>query len=131
MDTTVPARSGIVARTRAGLILAAVLGVADLFVSGLPGSSQTGDKPPTSVLVFGAFLGIVTLACLLVVRARWSPGAVRVAAASRALSALGALPGLFAGGVQPSLLAITATWVPLNLLAAGLLLAAPSRSHPS
>ncbi|OHV51364.1 hypothetical protein BCD48_10315 [Pseudofrankia sp. BMG5.36] len=108
-----------------------MLGVGDLLVLGLPGSSADGAKPPTSVLVFGALMGVVTLACVVVARASRSPATARVAAASRALSALGALPGLFTAGVQPMLVALAAAWVLLNLSAVCLLMAPPGRSRTS
>jgi hypothetical protein len=122
---------GLSRRSRAGLIVAGVLAVADLLVLGLPGSSADGTKPPTSVLVFGALMGVVTLACLAITRAPRLAAGARVIAASRVLSALGALPGLFTAGVQPALVALSAAWVLLNLLAAGLLMASPGRSHIS
>ncbi|ONH26565.1 hypothetical protein [Pseudofrankia asymbiotica] len=125
------AGAALTRRTRAGLVLAAVLGVGDLLVLGLPGSSADGTKPPTSVLVFGALMGVVTLACVVIARASRSPATVRVAAASRALSALGALPGLFTAGVHPTLVVLAAAWVLLNLSVVCLLIAPPSRSRAS
>ncbi|OHV35265.1 MULTISPECIES: hypothetical protein [Pseudofrankia] len=120
---------GLRRRARAGLAVAAVLGVADLLVLGLPGSAVDGDKPPASVLVFGALMGVVTLGCLVVAPARRSLVAVWVVAASRVLSGLGAVPALFTAGVQPGLMALAAAWVVLNLLTVCLLVAPlPGRS---
>jgi len=114
------------ARVTAGLAVATLLGVADLLILGLPGSSAAGTKPPTSVLVFDAMLGVATLVGVAFGWAHRWPGATAAVVTGRALSALGDLPGLFTAGAQARLIALAATLAALNLLAV-LLIAWPGR----
>lgn len=77
-----------------GLGLAALLGLADVLTLFTP--APEGDVgPPTGILVLGTILGVITIAGVVVAFRTGGRGAVRVAAGSRALSVLTALPAFF------------------------------------
>ena len=120
-----PARPGTATRT--GLVLAALLGLADLsgpFVVPQPAAGENG--PPMAVLVVGAVLGVVTL---LAVAQTWRTGSrvgARVAAGARIISALTALPAFFAPDVPPALRILAAASVLLTAVVVYLLLRRPA-----
>jgi hypothetical protein len=99
---------------RAGLIIAALLGLVDI-VAAIAGG---GDSPPVPIAILIAALGAGTL---VAVRYGWKGTRIGIAAtaATRTLSALAAVPGFFAGG-PPLVVAtvlVAATALTLALLA--------------
>jgi O-antigen/teichoic acid export membrane protein len=105
---------------RAGLVIAAVLGLADLALPIAGG----GEFPPMPVAIASAALGLVTIVAV-VVGWRGNRVATGTVIAARTLSALGAVPAFFAGGVPaaaPAAAALTVavTVVCVVLLALGL-----------
>ena len=84
----------VTARTRTGLVLAAVLGVADVVSAFFP--TPDGEVgPPLSIVLLGGLLGLVTLAAAAVAWRTGRRGALRVVAGTRVLSAVAALPAFF------------------------------------
>ena len=104
---------------KAGLIIAAILGLLDI---GLIGSG--GDFPPRSVALAAAALGVITLVAVWL-GWRGNRPALTVVIAARVLSALGAVPAFFAADVPVAAqvaagAVIAATVVCVALLARGL-----------
>jgi hypothetical protein len=79
---------------RIGLVLAGVLGVSDIATVGIP-TGDGNDGPPVGVVVVGAVLGALTLACLVPAFRKASRSAIRVIAGARIISAITALPAFF------------------------------------
>jgi hypothetical protein len=121
---TTPALS---TKNKAGLVLAGLLAVADVVgVFTIDQGSVPGEAgPPTGVLVFGAILGVVTLAAA---GYAWRTGnrvGSRVVAGARILSALGALPAFFVEDVPAGLVAGAGVGVVVTIVAVWLVLSPP------
>ena len=102
---------------RIGLVIAAVLGLADI-VAAIAGGGQT---PPMEVAIPTAALGLITL---VAVGYGWQGrrAAVGTVVATRLLSALGAVPAFFADDVPPPFVAAAATILVLTVAAVALLI---------
>lgn len=102
-------------RVRAGLIVLGLCSVSDVAAVGI-----TGDgAPPLAVASAAAVLGLISL--VLVVRAwRQSDAGMRVLTALRAVSAIGAVPALFADDMSSAAIGAATIAVALNVI--GLLL---------
>ena len=86
--------SPISTRTRAGLVLAALLGVADVVSAFFP--TPDGEPgPPLPIVVLGGLIGLATLAAVVPAWRTGRRGALRVVAGTRVLSAISALPAFF------------------------------------
>lgn len=128
-DTT--ARTGSAAaltvRNKVGLGLSALLGLGDLvslLVTPDPGPGENG--PPTSVLIAGTVLGVITL--LAVVHA-WRTGnrvSARIVAGTRILSAITALPAFFASDVPAGFVLTAAAGIVVTVIAVALVLSRPA-----
>jgi hypothetical protein len=106
---------------RTGLIIAAVLGVADIAAAIAGG----GDTPPLPIAIAAVALGLITLvAAGYGWRGRRT--AVGTVIVTRVLSALGAVPAFFADDVPAAFVASAAVLVALTA-AAVVLLVAPLR----
>lgn len=117
------ATTALTTRNRIGIVLATLLGLADLGSLALLGSTPAPgeDGPPDVVLVFSAVMGVLTLvACVLAWRRR-SRGALRVAAVTRLLSAATSVPAFFVDGVPAGLVIGAAAGVVITLVTVGLL----------
>ncbi len=106
---------------RIGFVLAILLGLGDVVSLAQP-TPEGEVGPPIAVLVVGAVLGVVTLVGVALGWARGSRVGVRVAAASRVLSVLLALPAFFVSGLAPALRILTAAAVLLTILSVVLML---------
>ncbi|NUW39833.1 hypothetical protein [Nonomuraea rhodomycinica] len=104
-------RTGLVTT---GLALAGLLGVSDLATAGTPG------VPPIAAVI-AVPLGLITLAGLVPAWRSGSRGAVRAVVASRALSALVAVPGLTAGDAPGPLKVAVAAFLLVSVAAIVLL----------
>ena len=110
---------------RAGLVLAALLGLGDLTL--LAG----GDGgPPLGVRLLAVALGLATIAAVVAAWRTGSSGALWTVVATRVVSALTALPAFFADDVPTGFVVVAAVGV-LVTLAAVVLLAPALRSRPA
>jgi hypothetical protein len=111
-------------RTRAGLVLAALLGVADVVTAFFPTpEGQVG--PPLPIVLLAGLLGVVTLAAVAVAWRTGRRGALRLIAGTRVLSAVTALPAFFVD-VPPALKLIVAVGIVLTVVCVVLVLS-PAR----
>jgi len=120
-------RTGLSGRNKTGLVIAALLGLADLasLAGPQPGPGEQG--PPAGVLIAASVLGLFTLAG---VAYAWRTGnrvGSRVVAGTRILSAVTAVPAFFVEDVPPGLVALAAVGVAVTLLCVWLVLSPPRR----
>jgi hypothetical protein len=99
-----------------GLVLAAVLSLGDLATAAVPG-------PPLPAVVIATVLGVASLAVLVLARRGGGRGPLWTLAVLRTVSALMAVPGLFAGDTSGGVKALIVGG--LVLTAAMLALIAP------
>jgi hypothetical protein len=86
--------SPLTTRTRVGLVLAVVLGLADVVSAFFP--TPDGEVgPPLAIVILGGVLGLATLAAVAVAWRSGRRGALRIVAGTRVLSAITALPAFF------------------------------------
>jgi hypothetical protein len=118
--------SPVTTRTRAGLVLAALLGVADVVGMFLP--TPEGELgPPLPILLLGGLLGIVTLVAAGTAWRTGRRGALRLVAGTRVLSVIGALPAFFVE-VPPWVKLLVAVFVVLTVVCVVLVLAPARRA---
>jgi len=116
--------SPLTTRNRAGLVLAALLGLVDVGSAFFP--TPDGEiGPPMSILVLDAVLGVVTLVAAAVAWRTGRRGALRVVAGTRVLSVITALPAFFVD-VPPVVKLLVAVFVVLTVVCVVLVLA-PAR----
>jgi hypothetical protein len=111
---------------KAGFVLALLLALADI-PSVLNPTPPGAVGPPLVVLVLTSACGLITV---LAVALGWWQGnrvAVRVAAGTRLISALAALPALLVDGIPAGLRLLVAVFVLLTVLSVVLMLA-PGRT---
>ena len=110
---------------RIGLVIAAVLGVADIAAAIAGG----GDTPPIAVAIPTAAFGLITL---VAVGYGWHGrrAAIGTVVAVRVLSALGAVPAFFADDVPAPFVTAAAAIVVLTVVAVALLIP-PLRRQPA
>jgi hypothetical protein len=86
--------SPLATRTRIGLVLAVVLGLADVVSAFFP--TPDGEVgPPLAIVILGGVIGLATLAAVAVAWRSGRRGALRIVAGTRVLSAITALPAFF------------------------------------
>ena len=86
--------SPLTTRTRVGLVLAVVLGLADVVATFFP--TPDGEiGPPLAIVILGGVIGLATLAAVAVAWRSGRRGALRIVAGTRVLSAITALPAFF------------------------------------
>ena len=118
--------SPITSRTRTGLVIAALLGVADVVSAFFPTpDGQVG--PPLAIVVLGGVIGLATLAAVAVAWRRGRRGALRIVAGTRVLSAITALPAFFVD-IPAWLKLLTAVFVVLTVVCVVLVLTPARRS---
>ena len=93
-STTAPPNAGLSRLNKAGLVLAAVLGLIDI-VSAFSSTPEGEVGPPQAILVLGGLLGVVTVIGVVWAFSSASRNAVRIVAAARVISAITALPAFF------------------------------------
>jgi hypothetical protein len=120
--------SPLATRTRIGLVLAAVLGVADLVSAFFP-TPEGEVGPPLPIVLLGGLLGIATLAAVVVAWRSGPRGALRIVAGTRVLSAISALPAFFVD-IPPALKLVVAVGVVLTVVSVVLVLAPARRTAP-
>lgn len=115
-------------RTRAGLVLAALLGVADVVSAFFP--TPDGEiGPPLPIVLLGGLLGVATLAAVVVAWRTGRRGALRIVAGTRVLSAITALPAFFVD--IPAWLRLAAAVAVVLTVVCVLLVLAPARRSAS
>jgi hypothetical protein len=128
--TTAGTSAPLSTRNRVGLVLAALLGVADIVgMVATPEPAPGEQGPPVAVLIAAGVLGVVTIAAAIWT---WRTGnriGSRVIAAARILSAVSALPAFFVEDVPPGLVAAAATGVVITVLTVWLVLSPPQARH--
>lgn len=117
------ATATLTTRNRVGIVLAVLLGIADVVsLAGVGATPAPGEEgPPDVVLIVGAVLGLVTIAAAVLAWVRHSRGGLRVAAVTRLLSMVLALPAFFVEGVPAPLVALVAALMVVSLASAALL----------
>jgi hypothetical protein len=111
---------------KVGLVLAGILGLADLV--GLFFPTPPGEVgPPFAILVLDGILGVVTLVAVVAAWRTRRRALVRLAAGARILSMVTALPAFFAG-VPAFLVALVSLFVVLTVTTVVLMLLPPRRS---
>jgi len=127
--TLAPARPPLLTRNKVGLALLGLLGVGDLFSLVGPGMDPDQVGPPDAILLIDTVLGVITVVAVVVAFVTHRRGAVRIAAGSRILSALTAVPAFFAG-VPAWLVVLVSVIVLLTITGVVLALAQPRRTAP-
>jgi hypothetical protein len=118
--------SPITPRTRLGLVLAALLGVADVVSAFFP--TPDGEiGPPLPIVLLGGLLGIATLAAVVVAWRAGRRGALRIVAGTRVLSVITALPAFFVD-VPPLVKLLVAVVVVLTVVCVVLVLSPARRA---
>lgn len=115
--------TALTTRNRVGVVLAILLGLIDVgSLAALGGAPAPGEAgPPDVVLIFGAVMGVITIVAAVLAWKRRSRAALRVAAATRLLSAAGALPAFFVDGVPAAVVVAVTVGLVITLVTVGLL----------
>jgi hypothetical protein len=116
----------VTTRTRVGLVIAALLGVADVISAFFP-TPEGVVGPPLPIVLLGGLLGVATLAAVVVAWRTGRRGALRIVAGTRVLSAITALPGFFVD-IPAWLKLLTAVFVVLTVVCVVLVLAPARRT---
>jgi len=124
----IPGNTVLSIRNKIGLVLAGILGVADiagLAAIGQPASGEEG--PPVPVLIAAAILGVVTLIAMVYTWRSGNRVGARVVAGSRILSAITSVPAFFIDDVSAGLIALAAGGIIVTLIAVALVLSRPTQ----
>ncbi len=118
-----PTTTALTTRNRVGVVLAVLLGLADIGGLALLGAtSAPGEEgPPDAVLIFAAVMGVITIVGAVYAWARRSRVGLRVAAAGRVLSAISSLPAFFVDGVPNGVVVLVAVGLVITLTTVALL----------
>jgi hypothetical protein len=118
--------SPVTSRTRAGLVLAALLGLADVVSAFFP-TPEGEVGPPLPIVVLGGVLGVATLAAVAAAWRTGQRGMLRIIAATRVLSAISALPAFFVD-IPAALKLVVAVGVVLTVVCVVLVLTPARRT---
>jgi hypothetical protein len=80
---------------KTGLVIAILLGLADLTAPFQPTPDDAEEGPPFAILVIDSVLGLITVIAAVVAWRTAKRGAVRVVAGARIISMVTALPAFF------------------------------------
>ena len=131
MTTTLAPTAGQVrpsVRNRIGLVLAALLGLADIAALVAIGAPDEGTPgPPVAILAFCAVMGVVTLVTVVWTWRTGNRTGARLTSAARILSALTSVPAFFVEDVSAALVATAAIGIVLTVVAVALVLLPPAR----
>jgi hypothetical protein len=127
MSRTQRVGSALSRRNKVGLVLAGVLGLIDLTnLFTIPAESTDTPGPPVGVLVAGCVLGVITIVAVVHAWRTADRTGSRVAAGSRILSAVTALPALFVTGVPAWTVVVVAVYVVVTVVVIALILSLPA-----
>ena len=113
---------------KAGLVLAFLIGIADLVGPFQP--TPDGEVgPPYAILLLGGALGLITVGAVVVAWRTARRGAVRVAAGARIISVITALPAFFVD-VPAGLKVVVGIFVLLTVAAVAMMLTPTRRPTP-
>lgn len=115
-------------KNKVGLVLAGLLGVADL-PSVLQHSSDGEVGPPMAVLALGSVCGIVTVVAVVLAWVKSNRGAMRIAAGARIVSMLSTIPAFFVD-VPAGLKILVSVFIIATLASVVLMLSPAKRSAP-
>jgi hypothetical protein len=120
-DEAVAARPAFRTANKVGLVLAGLLGAADIssFFSSPTAPGEVG--PPPGILMLDGVLGLITLVAVVAAFVTRRRGWVRLTAGARICSMVTALPAFFAG-VPDWLVAIVSAFVVLTVVTVVLML---------
>ena len=114
-------------KNKIGLVLAMLLGLADLPNFFIPAGTDASPGPPRPVLVLGGICGVVTIAAVIIAWRKLNYGALRAAAGARIVSALTALPAFFVD-VDPGVKALAAVSIVITVISVVLMLSPARRT---
>jgi hypothetical protein len=118
--TTAITRAALSKKNKVGLIIASLLALTD--VGSIFNPTPDGEEgPPYAVLVVGGVCGVITLIAAFIAWRTAQRAALRVAAGSRILSAILALPAFFVD-IPAALQAATAVFVVVTVVCVVLML---------
>jgi hypothetical protein len=125
MSTTVAVGRVLSVKNKVGLVLAGLLGLADLSSPFLPTDESAEAGPPMGVLVADAVLGLITIVAVIYTWRTANRVGARIVAGSRIISVLTAVPAFFVPGVPAAVVALVAAVVVVTIATVMLVLARP------
>jgi hypothetical protein len=114
---------------KAGLVLAFLIGIADLTGPFQPTPEGAEAGPPYAILLLDAALGLITVAAVVVAWRTARRGAVRLAAGARIVSMITALPAFFVD-VPAGVKILVGVFVLGTVAAVAMMLTPPRRPTP-
>jgi hypothetical protein len=99
-EERLPVRSGVIVvklskLNKAGLVIAFLLGLADLTAPFQPTPDDAEAGPPYAILLLDGVLGLITVIAVVVAWRTAKRGAIRIVAGARIISMVTALPAFF------------------------------------
>ncbi len=82
-------------KNKVGLVIAGLLGLADILFFFLMPTPEGEVGPPDGILILGFVCAVVTMVAVIVAWTKANRGAIRIAAGARIVSMLTALPAFF------------------------------------
>jgi hypothetical protein len=121
--TTTPARPALSARNKAGLVLAILLGLAQIAING--GSTNRSDGPPAAFLYAGVVLGLVLVIAAIYMWVSRNRLGGRIVAGALILGATPSVGALFLSAVPAYVKVGLAAFVVITIIAMMLVLTPP------
>jgi hypothetical protein len=127
LGTAAPARPGLSAGNKVGLVLAILLGLVQLpGLFRLGGNYKPGtDGPPVPIAIGGAVLGVITVIVAIYMFVSRNRVGGRIAAGALTLSAIPSIEALFVSSVPAMIRVVLAVLVVVAIVTVMLVLAPP------
>ncbi len=106
---------------KAGLVIAFLLGLADLTAPFQPTPDDAEAGPPYAILLLDGVLGLITVIAVVIAWRTAKRGAVRIAAGARVISMVTALPAFFVD-VPAALQALVGVFVIVTIACVAMML---------
>lgn len=122
-------RPRLTAKNRVGLVLAALLGIADIIGAFVPSTDPNDPDaagPPIGILIVGAVLGVITILAVVYTWRTANRIGSRVIAGTRIISALSSVPAFFVAGIPAALVASVGLSIVVTITAVVLVLSRPA-----